>query len=352
LKAAKEIKSKPTQHSIKELRSIGIQPDLLICRAQAKLTESVKDKISLFCDIPRDGIIEMQDVDSIYEVPLVLEEQNLGNLMVQMLQLPTVNPDLKEWREMVNRLYHPDKKVNIAVIGKYFRLKDAYLSISEALTHAGIEQKCKVETKQIDTELLLKEDIMNLLKGVQGILIHGGFGVKGIEGMIKAAKFAREEKIPFLGICLGMKCALIEFAKNVLNLADANSVEFAPDTAHPIFNSLDRLTDVAFKDTGVRIGSYSCNLTKGSIAFKIYQRDRIEERHRHSYGFNNQYLSKFEQAGIIFSGVNLEDNLVEIFELKEHPWFIGTQFHPEFKSRPNRPHPIFKSFLEAAIRNK
>lgn len=352
LKAAKEIKSKPTQHSIKELRSIGIQPDLLICRAQAKLTESVKDKISLFCDIPRDGIIEMQDVDSIYEVPLVLEEQNLGNLMVQMLQLPTVNPDLKEWREMVNRLYHPDKKVNIAVIGKYFRLKDAYLSISEALTHAGIEQKCKVETKQIDTGLLLKEDIMNLLKGVQGILIHGGFGVKGIEGMIKAAKFAREEKIPFLGICLGMKCALIEFAKNVLNLADANSVEFAPDTAHPIFNSLDKLADVAFKDTGVRIGSYSCNLTKGSIAFKIYQRDRIEERHRHSYGFNNQYLSKFEQAGIIFSGVNLEDNLVEIFELKEHPWFIGTQFHPEFKSRPNRPHPIFKSFLEAAIRNK
>ncbi len=352
IKAAKEIKSKPTQHSIKELRSIGIQPDLLICRAQARLTESVKDKISLFCDIPKYGIIEMQDVNSIYEVPLVLEEQDLGNLIIKMLQLSTIKPDLKDWREMVDRLYHPDKKVTIAVIGKHIRLKDAYLSINEALTHAGIEQKCRIETKQIDVELLLKDDIVNLLKGVQGILIHGGFGVKGIEGMVKVVKFAREEKLPFLGICLGMETALIEFARNILNLADANSVEFDAGSAHPIFDSLHRLTNEADRGTGVRIGSYPCNLTKGTIAFKIYQRDRIEERHRHKYVFNNHYLSKFEQAGIIFSGVNLEDDIVEIFELKNHPWFMGTQFHPEFKSRPNRPHPIFKSFLEAAIRNR
>jgi CTP synthase len=325
---------------------------LLICRAQARLTESVKDKISLFCDIPKYGIIEMQDVNSIYEVPLVLEEQDLGNLIIKMLQLSTIKPDLKDWREMVDRLYHPDKKVTIAVIGKHIRLKDAYLSINEALTHAGIEQKCRIETKQIDVELLLKDDIVNLLKGVQGILIHGGFGVKGIEGMVKVVKFAREEKLPFLGICLGMETALIEFARNILNLADANSVEFDAGSAHPIFDSLHRLTNEADRGTGVRIGSYPCNLTKGTIAFKIYQRDRIEERHRHKYVFNNHYLSKFEQAGIIFSGVNLEDDIVEIFELKNHPWFMGTQFHPEFKSRPNRPHPIFKSFLEAAIRNR
>jgi CTP synthase len=197
----------------------------------------------------------------------------------------------------------------------------------------------------------LKKDIINLLKGVQGILVHGGFAVKRVEGMIKAAKFAREEKIPFLGVSLGMECALIEFARNVLGLTEANSVDFAPNTPHPIFDSLDRLADVKFKGSDIRIGSYPCNLTKGTIAFRIYQRDRIEERHRHKNGFNNHYLSRFEQAGIIFSGVSLEDNLVEIFELKEHPWFIGTQFHPEFKSRPNRPHPIFKSFLEAAIKN-
>ncbi|MFZ2330674.1 MAG: CTP synthase [Atribacterota bacterium] len=350
LKAAKEIKSKPTQHSIKELRSIGIQPDLLICRAQAKLTESVKDKISLFCDIPKDGIIEMRDVDSIYEVPLVLEEQGLGNLIVQMLQLSTKKPDLKEWREMVNRLYHPERKASIAVIGKYVRFKDAYLSINEALTHAGIDKKCRIETKLLDADLLMKNDLKNLLKGIQGILIHGGIGRKGIEGIVKTIKFAREGKIPFLGICLGMECALIEYARNELKLVKANSVEFDPNTPYPIFDLLERLEGVNIKDGSLRIGSYPCDLTKGSIAYKIYQRDRIEERHRHSYGFNNRYLSKFEQSDIIFSGVNLENNLVEIFELKNHPWFIGTQFHPEFKSRPNRPHPLFKSFLEAAIK--
>jgi CTP synthase len=350
LKAPKEIKSKPTQHSIKELRSIGIQPDLLICRAQSRLTESVKEKISLFCDIPKEGIIETRDVDSIYEVPIVLEEQGLGNLIVKMLRLSEQKPDLKEWREMVHRLYHPERKTTIAVIGKYIRLKDAYMSINEALVHAGIYHKCKIEIKRIDSELLLKNDIKKVLKGVQAILIPGGFGVRGIEGKIQAIKYVRENKIPFMGICLGMECALIEFARNVLHLTGANSVEFDPNTPYPIFDLLERLKNVTAKGGNMRLGGYNCNLTKETLAYRIYQRDKIQERHRHRYEFNNQFLSKFENTGIIFSGVNLENNLIEIIELKNHPWFIGMQFHPEFKSRPNRPHPMFKSFLEAAIR--
>ncbi len=350
LKAAKEIKSKPTQHSIKELRSIGIQPDLLICRAQARLTESVKEKISLFCDIPKDGIIEIQDVDSIYEVPLVLEEQGLGNLIIKMLQLPEKNPDLEEWREMVNRLYNPEEKVTIAVIGKHVRSKDAYLSISEALIHAGIDQKCRIDVKHIDTDALLKDNVENLIKGVHGILVHGGFGVKEAEGMIEAVKYARENEIPFLGIHLGMECALLEFARNKLNLSEANSIEFNTNSSHPIFIPLECLEDVAANEKNMRLGNFTCELIKGSLANKIYQKEKIQERHRHRYGFNNCYLSKFEQAGIIFSGFNQENNLVEIFELRDHPWFLGTQFHPEFKSRPNRPHPIFKSFLLAALK--
>jgi len=257
---------------------------------------------------------------------------------------------LKEWREMVHRLYHPERKTTIAVIGKYIRLKDAYMSINEALVHAGIYHKYKIEIKRIDSELLLKNDIKKVLKGVQGILIPGGFGVRGIEGKIQAIKYVRESGIPFMGICLGMECALIEFARNELHLTGANSVEFDPNTPYPIFDLLERLKNVATKGGNMRLGSYTCNLTKETLAYRIYQKDKIQERHRHRYEFNNQFLSKFENAGIIFSGVNLENNLIEIIELKNHPWFIGMQFHPEFKSRPNRPHPMFKSFLEAAIR--
>ncbi|MDD5496862.1 MAG: CTP synthase [Atribacterota bacterium] len=350
LKAAKEIKSKPTQHSIKELRSIGIQPDLLICRTQSRLTDSVKEKISLFCDIPKDGIIEIGDVDSIYEVPLVLEEQGLGDLIVKKLQLPVEEPDLKEWQEMLYRLGHPEKKTTIAVIGKYIRLKDAYMSINEALIHAGIYHQCKIEIKRIDADYLLKNDVKNILKGIQGILIPGGFGTRGIEGKIHAVHFARENKIPFMGICLGMQCALLELARNKLGLIGANSTEFNPDTPHPIFMLLENQKNINDKGGTMRLGNYNCHLTKGTLAYRIYQREVIQERHRHRYEFNNKFLSEFEQAGIIFSGMNLENNLVEIIELKEHPWFVGVQFHPEFKSRPNRPHPLFRSFIEAAIK--
>jgi CTP synthase len=350
LRAAKEIKSKPTQHSIKELRGIGIQPDLLICRTQSRLTETVRDKISLFCDIPKDGIIETRDVNSIYEVPIVLEEQKLGDIIVKMLNLPNKKPDLQQWREMVYRLYHPERKVTIGVIGKYIRLKDAYMSIHEALIHAGIYHKCRIEIKRIDADFLLKNEAKKLLNNIHGILIPGGFGIRGIEGKIIAIQYAREHKIPFMGICLGMQCALVEFARHQLGLPEANSMEFDPDTPYPIFTLLEKQKNVTNKGGTMRLGNYDCHLKKGTLSYQIYQKEWVKERHRHRYEFNNAFLSKFKQAGIIISGINLENNLVEIIELKDHPWFVGMQFHPEFKSRPNRPHPMFKSFIESAIK--
>jgi len=350
LKAAKEIKSKPTQHSIKELRGIGIQPDLLICRSQSRLTETVKDKISLFCDIPKDGIIEIGDVDSIYEVPIVLEEQKLGDLIVQKLKLPDKKPDLQQWREMVYRLYHPEKKINIGVIGKYIRLKDAYMSINEALIHAGIHHRCNIKVERINSDFLLKNDVKKILKNIHGILIPGGFGIRGIEGKIEAIQYAREHKIPFMGICLGMQCALIEFARNQLGLSKANSMEFDLETPHSIFVLMEKQKKTTDKGGTMRLGNYDCHLKKDTLVYQVYKKELVRERHRHRYEFNNNFLSKFEQGGIIFSGINLENNLIEIFELKNHPWFIGMQFHPEFKSRPNNPHPVFISFIEAAIK--
>ncbi|MBN2395117.1 MAG: CTP synthase, partial [Candidatus Atribacteria bacterium] len=349
LKAAKEIKSKPTQHSIKELRGIGIQPDILICRSQSSLTDTVKEKISLFCDIPKNAIIETQDVDSIYEVPIVLEEQKLGDLITDLLKLTNKKPDLKQWREMVYRLHHPDKKVTIGVIGKYIRLKDAYMSINEALIHGGIYHNCKVEIKRIDSDQILKNDIQKTLKNLHGILIPGGFGVRGIEGKIQAIQYARERKIPFMGICLGMQCALVEFARHKLGMAQANSMEFDADTEFPIFILMEKQLKIADKGGTMRLGSYDCHLDKNSLAYQIYQKEVVQERHRHRYEFNNLFLPKFEQAGIMFSGMNQENNLVEVIELKDHPWFVGMQFHPEFKSRPSCPHPMFKSFIGAAI---
>jgi CTP synthase len=351
LKAAKEIKSKPTQHSIKELRGIGIQPDLLICRSQSRLTETVKEKISLFCDIPKNGIIEMRDVDSIYEVPLVLEEQKLGDLLVNMLRLPEKKPDLQQWQEMVYRLKHPERQITIGVIGKYIRLKDAYMSINEALIHAGIYHKCKIDIRRMDSDFVFKNDTEKLLEGINGVLVPGGFGVRGIEGKIQAIEYARINGIPFMGICLGMQCALVEFARSMLGLKGANSLEFDPKTPYPILVLMEKQKKVFDKGGTMRLGNYNCQLKPGSRAYKIYKSEVIKERHRHRYEFNNDFLSKFEQGGIMFSGNNLENDLVEIFELKDHPWFIGMQFHPEFKSRPNRPHPMFVSFIEAAIKN-
>ena len=349
LEAAKELKSKPTQHSVKELREIGIQPDIVICRSQLKLSEEVKNKISLFCDIKREGIIEAVDVKSIYEIPLVFEEQGLGDLIIKLLNLKCPGSDLQEWKNMVDKIYHPKREVSIGVVGKYIILKDAYMSINEALLHGGIDNDCRVKIKRIDSDEVKKDSLKDLFKDLNGILIPGGFGKRGIEGKIETIKYARENKIPFLGICLGMHCAVIEFARNVIKLEKANSTEFDPDTPFPVLDLLPEQKKVIVKGGTMRLGAYPCKLEKNSLALKSYQREMVYERHRHRYEFNNLYKEKFLEFGMKFSGVNQDLNLVEIIELPNHPWFIGVQFHPEFKSRPNRAHPLFKEFIKAAI---
>jgi CTP synthase len=349
LEAAKELKSKPTQHSVKELREIGIQPDIVICRSQLKLSEEVKNKISLFCDIKREGIIEAVDVKSIYEIPLVFEEQGLGDLIIKLLNLKCQGSDLQEWKNMVDKIYHPKREVSIGVVGKYISLKDAYISINEALLHGGIDNDCKVKIKKIDSDKVKKDSLNDFFKGINGILIPGGFGKRGIEGKIETIKYARENKIPFLGICLGMHCAVIEFARNVIKLEKANSTEFDPDTPFPILDLLPEQKKVIVKGGTMRLGAYPCILERNTLAFKAYQQEIVYERHRHRYEFNNLYKEKFLEYGMKFSGVNQDLNLVEIIELPNHPWFIGVQFHPEFKSRPNRAHPLFKEFIKAAI---
>lgn len=350
LKAAKELKSKPTQHSVRELREIGIQPDIVICRCQSKLSQEVKNKISLFCDIKNEAIIEAVNVKSIYEVPIVFEEQRLGNLIVKLLNLKCQSPDLQNWRNMVDKIYHPRREVDIGVVGKYISLKDAYISITQALLHGGIDNDCRVKIRRIDSDKVKRHFPKNLFKDVNGILIPGGFGKRGIEGKIETVKYARENKIPFLGICLGMQCAVIELARNVVSLEGANSSEFDPKTPFPVIDLLPEQKKIKIKGGTMRLGAYSCKLEKDSLAFKIFNQEMIYERHRHRYEFNNSYKDDFSKHGIRFSGLNQDLNLVEIVELPNHPWFIGVQFHPEFKSRPNRAHPLFREFIKAAIK--
>lgn len=350
LKAAKELKSKPTQHSVRELREIGIQPDIVICRCQSKLSEEVKNKISLFCDIKNEAIIEAVNVKCIYEVPIVFEEQNLGDLIVKLLNLKCQSPDLQNWRNMVDKIYHPKREVNIGVVGKYVSLKDAYISITQALLHGGIDNDCRVKIKRIDSDEVKRHSPKDLFKDINGILIPGGFGKRGIEGKIETVKYARENKIPFLGICLGMQCAIIELARNVVNLEGANSSEFDPNTPFPVIDLLPEQKKIKIKGGTMRLGTYSCKLEKDSLSFKVFNQEMIYERHRHRYEFNNSYKDTFSKRGIRFSGLNQNLNLVEIVELPNHPWFIGVQFHPEFKSRPNRPHPLFREFIKAAIK--
>ncbi|MBC8500095.1 MAG: CTP synthase [Candidatus Atribacteria bacterium] len=349
LTAAKELKSKPTQHSVRELREIGIQPDIIICRCQSKLTKEAKNKISLFCDIKDEAIIEAVNVKSIYEIPLIFEEQKLGDLIVKLLNLECKDPDLQNWKDMVDRIYHPKTEVNIGVVGKYISLKDAYLSINEALIHGGIENNCRVKIKRIDSDEVKEHSQKVLFKDINGILIPGGFGKRGIEGKIQTVRYARENKIPFLGICLGMQCAVIELARNVINIEGADSTEFAPKTPFPVISLSPEQKNIEIKGGTMRLGTYSCKLDKGSLAYKIFKQEIIYERHRHRYEFNNSYKNDFSKNGIRFSGLNQDLNLVEIIELPNHPWFIGVQFHPEFKSRPNRAHPLFREFIKAAI---
>jgi len=350
IKAAGEVKTKPTQHSVGTLREIGIIADVLVCRTEKILSESVKEKISLFCNVKKEAVIESPDMDSIYQIPLVFKKQILDEIILSHFKLICKFSDLKEWeKNVVEKAVNPRSKVTIALVGKYITLQDAYKSIYEALIHAGITNDTKVEIKRIDSEAIQKEGPHKLLKDVSGILVPGGFGYRGIEGKIKTIKFARKNKIPFLGLCLGMQCAVLEFARDVCALEGANSTEFKPKTKYPVISLLEEQRKINGLGGTMRLGAYPCRIKKNTLAFKVYDKILIHERHRHRYEFNNRYRKLFEKKGMVFSGVYPKKSLVEIIELKDHPYFIAVQFHPEFKSKPDEAHPLFGGFIRAAL---
>ena len=355
IKTAGELKTKPTQHSLKELRGIGIQPDSLICRSDRELTKEVKDKISLFGDIEKRGVIQVIDADHIYEVPLMLEREGLAEIVIEKLELESrvKSPNLDEWKNMVSSMKKLTEEVTIAIVGKYVELPDAYISISESLSHAGVANKRNVNIKYIYSEDLEgNKEIDGYFNDVDGILVPGGFGQRGIEGKVNAIRYARENKFPFFGICLGMQCAVIEYGRNVLNFDDANSSEFDPETSHPVIDLMPEQKDIEDMGGTMRLGIYPCKLEEGSESKKLYSDEIVYERHRHRYELNNQYRNELKAAGMTMAGISPDEKLVEIVEIKDHPWFVGTQFHPEFKSRPNRPHPLFVGFIKAAKKFK
>ncbi|HHV72355.1 MAG TPA: CTP synthase [Clostridia bacterium] len=352
IRAAGELKSKPTQHSVKELKGIGIQPDVIVCRAERPISREMRDKIALFCDIDKEAVIQNVDAETIYEVPLILEQEGLDRIVLKRLNLSCQGPDLQEWRVMVEKIKNPKHSVTIGLVGKYVSLHDAYLSVAEALNHAGFNSDTAVKISWINAEDLEKGNPADYLKDVDGILVPGGFGDRGVEGKIAALRYARENKIPLLGICLGLQCAVIEFARNVCGLEGAHSTEFWPDTPHPVIDLLPEQKEV--KDLGgtMRLGRYLCHLVPGTKAALAYGQETVWERHRHRYEVNNKYREQLVQAGLKISGVYGEKDLVEIVELEDHPWYVATQFHPEFKSRPNRPHPLFREFIAASLKYK
>lgn len=344
-----ELKTKPTQHSVKELREIGIQPDILLCRTDRYLPPEIKAKIALFCNVEKDAVITAKDVECVYEVPLVFHQEGLDEKIVKLLNIWTRAPRLEKWERIVRRFKKPRYEVTIAVVGKYVDHKDAYKSLGEALLHGGIANDCRVNVEYVDSEELEKRDERKVLKGVHGVLVPGGFGVRGVEGKIKAIRYARERGIPFFGICLGMQTAVIEIARNVCGLEGAGSTEFDEDTPYPVIDLMPDQRDVTEKGGTMRLGAYPCIIEKGTLAYRIYGKVEVWERHRHRYEFNNQFRDTLAQAGLVFSGVSPDGRLVEMVELKDHPWFIGCQFHPEFKSRPLAPHPLFKEFIKASL---
>jgi CTP synthase len=349
IKTADELKTKPTQHSVNKLREIGIQPNILLCRTDRQLTVDIKKKIALFSNLEKEAVITAKDVDTIYDVPLVFHQEGLDERIVQQLHLNSKPPQLAPWKELVERIRHPKHKTRIALVGKYIELKESYKSLCEALTHGGLPHHCGVEVMWVDAEEIERKGAETFLKKGDGILIPGGFGNRGIEGKIEAIRYARESKKPFLGICLGMQCAAIEFGRNVAGLKDANSSEFDPKTPHPVIDLIPSQKDLDAKGGTMRLGAYPCELKKDSLAYRAYQTDLVAERHRHRYEFNNRYLETFKKAGMTFSGLYPKEQLVEIIELQDHPWFLATQFHPEFRSRPTAPHPIFREFIKAAL---
>lgn len=345
-----ELKTKPTQHSFKELMSNGIKTDVIIIRSNGTVTDDLKSKISLFCDVPVEAIVQSKNVDLIYEVPLVFHEQGLDNYILKGLDLTNQPESKKKWQKMVEKFKDLDKEVTIGLVGKYVELHDAYLSVYQALQDAGCENGAKLNLRWIDAEEI--EEDTDVLKGLDGIIVPGGFGSRGTEGMILASKYAREENIPYFGICYGMQIALIDVARNKLGLRDANSTEIDPNTNNPIIDLLENQKDIKNIGGTLRLGNYECSLEKGTLAYKLYNEDKIVERHRHRYEFNNDYRGKIRSAGIEFSGINEDNDLVEIIELKDHPFFIACQFHPEFKSRPTKIHPLFNGFIKAALENR
>ncbi len=349
--AAGELKTKPTQHSVKELRSIGIHPDVIVCRTEHEISSDMREKLALFCDIDLNAVIQNKNVSSIYQVPLMLEEEGLDKIVLEKLGLKNGRPDMSEWKAMVGRILAPTSSVCIAIVGKYVALQDAYMSVSEALRHGGIANDTAINIKWVNAEEIepTKVDLDAVFAGVDGILVPGGFGDRGIEGKIKAIRYARENKIPFLGLCLGMQCAVIEFARNVCHLKGANSTEFNPETLYPVIDLMPDQVAVEEKGGTMRLGVYPCKVTEGTYTFAAYRDELIYERHRHRFEFNNAYRQQFTAAGMVIAGMLPSGRLVEIVELADHPWFVGTQFHPEFRSRPTRPHPLFRDFVRATL---
>ncbi len=343
-----ELKSKPTQHSAKELLSLGIQPDVIICRSDCPISDDMRAKISLFCNIPADHVIPNLTAPILYEVPLMLEREGLADVVVRRLGLICHAPDLTEWATMVHRAKNPTGQVEIALVGKYVALHDAYLSVAEALTHGGIENDVKVKIRWVNSEELTDQNAPELLGGVSGILVPGGFGSRGIEGKISAIRYARENKVPFLGICLGMQMAVIEFARHVCGLEGAHSSELDPRTPYPVIDLMPDQRGITAKGGTMRLGAFPCHLAEDSNAFRAYETQEIQERHRHRYEFNNDYREQLTKAGLRLAGLSPDGRLVEIVELADHPWFVGVQFHPELKSRPNKAHPLFRAFIAAA----
>ncbi|HEY3413374.1 MAG TPA: CTP synthase [Armatimonadota bacterium] len=350
-----ELKTKPTQHSVAKLREVGIHPDILVCRAKSPISQEMRDKLALFCDVDDDAVMESLDVPSIYQVPLIFEEEGFGDLIAKRLYLYDSKPsvaDTREWQRVVNAITKPSKEVEVAIVGKYTDLRDAYMSVSEAIHHGGIENDARVSIRWIESADLESNAAADLLKGVHGIVVPGGFGERGVEGKLDAVRYARENKIPYFGLCYGLQMAVIEYARNVCGLEGANTTEVDKQTPHPVIHILPEQEQIEDKGATMRLGLYPCRLAEGTLARDVYGEALVYERHRHRYEVNNEYREQLTDGGLLLSGTSPDGRLVEIVEIKDHPFFIGTQFHPEFKSRPNRAHPLFKRFIAAAVATK
>lgn len=349
LRSSGEMKTKPTQNTVKDLQALGIQPDVIVCRSELPLTDDIKDKISLFCNVPQNCVIENLDVEVLYEAPLAMEKERLAHVVCKRLGIDCPEPDLEDWKAMVEAWKHPEKEVTIALVGKYVQLHDAYLSVVEALKHAAVANRAEVHIKWVDSELVSSYNVAEVLCDVDGILVPGGFGDRGIEGKITAIQYARENNVPFLGLCLGMQMAIVEFARHVMGYADAHSAELNPATSHPLIHIMPDQHGITDLGGTLRLGAYKCILDPNSKAYRLYGTREIDERHRHRYEVNNDYRQELIEHGMTLSGVSPDGRIVEMIELDSHPWFVATQAHPEYKSRPNKCHPLFRGFIEAAL---